>query len=193
MATLSELKPAVFVDRDGTLNRPPTRGDYIRSPHQVELLRGAAHAVGMLRRAGYLCVVVSNQCGVALGLMTDDDLALVDERVRDLLGGLDASFYCTHSIEQACDCRKPEPGLLLRAAAELGIDLGASWMIGDERSDLDAGRAAGCRALLVQPCDFSLLDAAHAIIAGNVQPAWTAEPSCTSVRSPAKKIISIVP
>lgn len=187
------MKRAVFLDRDGTLNRLPAAGDYIRTPDQVELLRGAAHAVGMLRRAGYLCVVASNQRGVALGLMTHEDLGAVDARLRALLGGLDASYYCTHAIGEECDCRKPEPGLLLRAAAELDIDLSESWMIGDAVTDLDAGAAAGCRTLRVQPVDFSLLDAAHSIVAGNAQPAWTAEPSCTSVLSPAKKIISIVP
>jgi D-glycero-D-manno-heptose 1,7-bisphosphate phosphatase len=193
MLTPEALTPAVFLDRDGTLNRPPAAGDCIRGPGQVELLRGAAHAVGMLRRAGYLCVVVSNQRGVALGLMTEDELAAVDLRVRALVGGFDASYYCTHSIGAECDCRKPEPGLLLRAAGELRLDLSASWMIGDQPADLAAGAAAGCRTLQVQPRDFSLLDAAHGILAGNAQPAWTAAPSCTSVLSPVKKIISIVP
>ncbi len=193
MVTSQALTPAVFLDRDGTLIRPPAAGEYIRTPAQVELLRGAAHAVGMMRRAGYLCVVASNQRGVALGLMTEDDLAAVDLRVRALIGGFDASYYCVHSIGAECDCRKPEPGLLLRAAEELGIELSASWMIGDQTTDLEAGAAAGCRTLQVQPHDFSLLDAAHGIVAGDAQPAWTAEPSCTSVLNPVKKIISIVP
>jgi D-glycero-D-manno-heptose 1,7-bisphosphate phosphatase len=193
MVTPRSLTPAVFLDRDGTLNRLPAEGDYVRSPGQVELLRGAAHAVGMLRRSGYLCVVVSNQRGVALGLMTEDELAAVDSRVRELIGGLDASYYCTHSIGSGCDCRKPEPGLLVRAAEELRIDLSASWMIGDSAADIGAGAGADCRTLRVEPVDFSLLDAAHSIIAGNAQPAWTAAPSCTSVLSPVKKIISIVP
>jgi D-glycero-D-manno-heptose 1,7-bisphosphate phosphatase len=184
---------AVFLDRDGTLNRLPAPDDHIRTPGQVELLRGTAHAVGMLRRAGYLCVIVSNQRAVALGLMTEPELEQVDARLRELLGGVDASYYCTHAIGDECDCRKPEPGLLLRAAAELEIDLEESWMIGDSVTDLDAGMAAGCRTLRAQPVDFSLLDAAHSIIAGNAQPAWTAEPSCISVVSPVKKIISIVP
>jgi D-glycero-D-manno-heptose 1,7-bisphosphate phosphatase len=187
------LQPAVFLDRDGTLIRPPAEGEYVRTPAQVELLRGAGHAVGMLRRAGFLCVVVANQRAVALGLMTEEELADVDWRVRALIGGFDASYYCTHSIGSWCDCRKPEPGLLLRAAGELRIDLGASWMVGDQPTDIAAGAAAGCRTLQVKPADFSLLDAAHTILAGKAQPAWTAGPSCTSVRSPVKKIINIVP
>jgi histidinol-phosphate phosphatase family protein len=187
------MNRAVFLDRDGTLNRAPAAGDYVRKPAEVELLRGAGHAVGMLRRAGFLCIVVSNQRGVALGLMTEDELTAVDWRVRALIGGLDASYYCTHSIGSWCDCRKPEPGLLLRAAAEMKIDLGRSWMVGDEPRDIAAGAAAGCRTLRVPPTDFALLDAAHTILAGNAQPPWTAAPSCTSVLSPVKKIISIVP
>jgi D-glycero-D-manno-heptose 1,7-bisphosphate phosphatase len=193
MASDRTLTPAVFLGRDGTLIRPPAEEEALRTPGQVELLRGAAHAVGMLRRHGYLCAVASNQRGVALGLVTEDELMAVDLQMRMQLGGLDASYYCTHAIGQSCDCRKPEPGLLHRAAAELGIDLGASWMLGTKHTDIDAGRAAGCRTIRVQPVDFSLLDAAHSIIAGIAQPAWTAEPSCTSVLSPVKKIISIVP
>jgi D-glycero-D-manno-heptose 1,7-bisphosphate phosphatase len=161
---MAALRPAVFLDRDGTLNRPAARGDYIRSPEQLELLGGAAHAVGLLRRAGYMCVVVSNQRGVALGLMTEDDLAAVDQRLRSLVEGIEASYYCTHSIGEQCDCRKPEPGLLLRAAGDLGIDLAASWMVGDKQTDADAGRAAGCLTLLVQPVDFALLHAAQSIL-----------------------------
>jgi D-glycero-D-manno-heptose 1,7-bisphosphate phosphatase len=193
MAPERTLTPAVFLDREGTLIKPPAEGESVRTPSRVELLRGAAHAVGMLRRHGYLCVVASNQRDVALGLLTEDELLATDLQTRALIGGLDASYYCIHSIGQNCDCRKPEPGLLLRAAGELGIDLAASWMIGDEHTDLDSGRAAGCRTLRVQPVDFSLLDAAHSIIAGIAQPAWTADPSCTSVLNPVKKIISIVP
>ncbi|HET8673171.1 MAG TPA: HAD family hydrolase [Thermoleophilaceae bacterium] len=162
---MAVLRPAVFLDRDGTLNRPALPGDYVRTPDELELLAGAAHAVGMLQRAGYACVVVSNQRGVALGLMTEQDLDAVDARLRELTGGLDASYYCTHAIGAECDCRKPEPGLLLRAARELGLDLSASWIVGDSAADVGAGLAAGCRALRVQPVDFALLHAVQTILA----------------------------
>ena len=145
------MKPAVFLDRDGTLNGLPAAGEYVRSPEQVELLRGAAHAVGMLRRAGYLCVIASNQRGVALGLMTEDELEAVDARVRALIGGVDAAYYCTHSIGDECDCRKPEPGLIHSASRELGLSLAGSWFVGDTWMDAAAGRAAGCRTIMVGP------------------------------------------
>jgi len=162
---VAALRPAVFLDRDGTLNRAAAAGDYIRTPDELELLAGAAHAVGKLRRAGYACVVASNQRGVALGLMTERELDAVDARLHELAGGLEASYYCIHAIGDECDCRKPEPGLILRAAEELGLDLSASWMVGDSATDEAAGLAAGCRALRVQPVDFALLDAAQTILA----------------------------
>jgi D-glycero-D-manno-heptose 1,7-bisphosphate phosphatase len=161
----------VFLDRDGTVNRPAAAGDYVRSPDEVELLAGAAPAVAMLSSAGYLCVVVSNQRGVSLRWMSELDLAAVDERLRALLaaGGAEpgGAYYCTHGADDACGCRKPEPGLLVRAANELAIDLCASWMVGDAPTDVEAGRRAGCRTLRVLPVDGGLLAAAQTIVAGD--------------------------
>jgi D-glycero-D-manno-heptose 1,7-bisphosphate phosphatase len=155
----------VFLDRDGTLNRAALPGEYVQAAYEVELLGGAAAAVAMLARAGYLCVVVSNQRGVALGHMTGEDLHAVDARLRDLVaaGGaeLDATYYCTHGLDDGCDCRKPEPGLIVRAARELA----ASWMVGDSATDAEAGTRAGCRTLSVRPVDGALLAAAQTILA----------------------------
>jgi D-glycero-D-manno-heptose 1,7-bisphosphate phosphatase len=163
------MRRAVFLDRDGTLNRAARPGEYIRAAYEVELLGGAATAVAHLARAGYLCVVVSNQRGVALGDMTKEDLHAVDARLRDLVatGGaeLNASYYCTHGLDDGCDCRKPEPGLLMRAARELDIELAASWMVGDSATDAEAGARAGCRTLRVRPVDGALLAAAQTILA----------------------------
>jgi histidinol-phosphate phosphatase family protein len=93
----------------------------------------------------------------------------VDTRLRDLVakGGaaLDATYYCTHGLDDGCDCRKPAPGLLLRAARELDIELGASWMVGDSATDVEAGAHAGCRTLRVRPVDGALLAAAQTILA----------------------------
>jgi D-glycero-D-manno-heptose 1,7-bisphosphate phosphatase len=170
---VAAMRRAVFLDRDGTLNRPPAPGDYLRRADEVELLGGAAAAVALLARAGYLCVLASNQRGVALGLMSDEELASVDARLRGLLaaGGaeLSRSYYCTHGSGEGCGCRKPEPGLLLRAANELEIELGASWMVGDTPTDLEAGVRAGCRTLRVLPVDGGLLAAAQTILADDQQ------------------------
>ena len=154
---------AVFLDRDGTLNRPAGPGDYITAPDQLRLLGGAATAVALLRSAGYACVVVSNQRGVSLGLMTAAALRAVDDRLR-ALAAIDASYYCTHGLHEACACRKPRAGLLIRAAAELDIDLQRSWIVGDRESDCEAGRRVGCRSLLIEPRDGALLAAARSII-----------------------------
>jgi D-glycero-D-manno-heptose 1,7-bisphosphate phosphatase len=156
------LRRAVFLDRDGTLNRPAAPGDYITEPSALELLDGADEAVRSLHQAGYLCVVVSNQRGVALRRMSDAQLAAVDDRLRELVA-VDHSYYCTHGLEERCPCRKPEPGLLIRAGAELELDLAGSWMIGDRETDCEAGRRAGCRTIRVEPQDGALLAAVQAI------------------------------
>lgn len=156
---------AVFLDRDGTLNRPAAPGEYIAEPSALRVLGGADEAVARLRDAGYLCVVVSNQRGVALGRMTGAQLAAVDERLRELVA-VDHSYYCTHGLDDRCACRKPEPGLLTRAGAELDLDLTRSWMIGDRETDCEAGRRAGCRTIRVEPEDGALLAAVNSITAG---------------------------
>ena len=155
---MAALRKAAFLDRDGTLNRPPPPGRYITDPDDLHLLDGVPAAVSELRRHGYACVVVSNQRGVALGDLTPGGLAAIDARLRELVE-LDGSYYCTHHREVKCGCRKPEPGLLLRAAAELELDLASSLMIGDSESDLEAGRRAGCISVKVAPFDGRLLAA----------------------------------
>jgi D-glycero-D-manno-heptose 1,7-bisphosphate phosphatase len=156
------VKRAVFLDRDGTINRPALPGEYIKCPQEFALLGGAVEAVALLRRSGYACVVVSNQRGVALRLMSKLELAAVDTRLRELVD-IDRSYYCTHGLEDRCACRKPEPGMLVRAAAELELDLARSWMVGDSESDCEAGRRVGCRTVRLQPRDGALLEAARMI------------------------------
>jgi D-glycero-D-manno-heptose 1,7-bisphosphate phosphatase len=148
---------AVFLDRDGTLI--VERG-YITVPDDVELIPGAAAAVARLRDAGWKVFVVTNQGAVAKGMITEDELGLIHFRMVSLLAEqgaeLDGVYYCPHhpdgdqiqySVE--CDCRKPRPGLLERAAGEHGIDLSESVIIGDTLRDLEAGRGAGSRGVLV--------------------------------------------
>jgi D-glycero-D-manno-heptose 1,7-bisphosphate phosphatase len=144
---------AVFLDRDGTLNVRPRPHDYVRSPAQFVWLPGAAAAIARLCAAGYLPVVVSNQRGVALGHVSEATLLAIEQAIQDELAGLGARvggfYYCTHSLEAGCRCRKPEPGMLEQAAVDHELDLTTSVMIGDEESDVTAGRSAGCRTIRI--------------------------------------------
>lgn len=148
------MKAGVFVDRDGTLCE---ERHYLSDPEQVSLLPGAARGVAMLNRAGLAVVLVTNQSGVARGMFGEDAVRTVNLRLRDLLAAqgaaLDGMYYCPHHPEaghtpyrQACGCRKPAPGLVRRAAADLGLDPALCATVGDKASDVLLARRAGCRA-----------------------------------------------
>ncbi len=145
---------ACFFDRDGVLVE---EANYLKDPDLVHLCPGAPEAIRRMRDAGFKIVVVSNQSGIARGYFTPDDLKAVEARMNALLKAehaeVDASYYCFHhpkgSVPQyavACDCRKPAPGMLLRAAAEMDLNLSESYMIGDKTDDVRAGQNAGCYA-----------------------------------------------
>lgn len=143
----------VFLDRDGTLNRKAPDGEYVTSPDDLVLLPGAARAVRRLNDAGVRVVLVTNQRGVARGLMSADDYRAVHGRLCAQLAAagahLDAAYACFHE-QASCACRKPQPGLLLRAAAEdPAIRLEESALVGDSCSDIEAGRAAGVLTVLL--------------------------------------------
>jgi len=148
---------AVFLDKDGTLiqNVP-----YNADPAKIQFAAGALSAVQLLHQCGFALYVISNQAGVALGLFPAQGLDAVAQRLRALLAASDVPlsgiYFCPHHPEGriaaytvACGCRKPQPGLLLRAAREHDIDLSRSWMIGDILDDIEAGRRAGCRTVLI--------------------------------------------
>lgn len=151
------LKAAVFIDKDGTLIHDLP---YNVDPARIRLRTGAGPALARLRSAGYALVLVSNQPGIALGRFGPAALLPVWRRLAELLApagaGLDAIYYCPHHPQGShprfggpCDCRKPRPGLLQRAATERGLDLARSWLIGDILDDVEAGRRAGCRTVLL--------------------------------------------
>jgi D-glycero-D-manno-heptose 1,7-bisphosphate phosphatase len=150
MASIDRV--AVFLDRDGTLIED---AGYPRDPALVRLLPGAAKSLRALAASGLVLVVVSNQSGVGRGLVTSGEAAAVRERFEECLraGGvrLHASYYCPHAPWEGCPCRKPSPGMLLRAAEDLGIDLGRSFLVGDKTSDVEAGRRAGCSTIHFSP------------------------------------------
>ena len=142
---------AVFVDRDDTLM---VDVKYCADPALVQLIPGAAEGLRALREAGYRVVVVTNQSGIGRGYFDAGTLSRVNARLRDELrsegADYDALYYCPHTPEDACECRKPKPGLLLRAASELNIDLTSSYTLGDRDLDVQAGRAAGTKTILVK-------------------------------------------
>lgn len=158
--------PAAFLDRDGVLNELvyDPDSDARESPLKVEdvrLLSGAAAAAHELASTGFALVCVSNQPAAAKGKVTVEQLLAVHARVVHLLARagvqLDASRLCLHhprgvvpELSRPCACRKPGPGMLLDAARSLGLDLSASWMVGDTDADILAGRAAGCRTVLIE-------------------------------------------
>jgi D-glycero-D-manno-heptose 1,7-bisphosphate phosphatase len=146
---------AIFIDKDGTLVRDVP---YNVDPDLIVLEDGVREALTRLKRAGYLLIVVSNQSGIARGFFTSDSLHAVRKRLDDLLQDtkLDDFYFCPHhpqgeigaySIE--CDCRKPKAGMLFNAARDYDIDLSASWMIGDILNDVEAGKRAGCKTILI--------------------------------------------
>jgi len=159
--------PALILDRDGVLNRRAARGEYVRSPADWEWLPGAVEALQLLSRAGWRLFVVSNQAGVARGAMTREDLEAVEERMRiDLAGAgvsIDGIYYCLHGWDDGCACRKPRPGMLLRAAREHDLDLTRTPFIGDDERDGLAADAADAPFLRVDE-HRSLLDIARHLL-----------------------------
>jgi D-glycero-D-manno-heptose 1,7-bisphosphate phosphatase len=148
---------AVFIDRDGTISEEI---GYVNHPSRYRVFAYAAEAIKLLNEAGWLAILITNQAGVARGYFTEDVIGAVHNLLAQELarGGarLDAIYYCPHhpSVGEPpyrfdCDCRKPKPGLIRRAAAEFDIDLAGSWMIGDRYSDTELARNAGLRAALV--------------------------------------------
>jgi len=151
-------RPAVFLDRDGTINLD---AGYIDRLERLELYPFAIDAIRLFKRAGYLTVILTNQAGVAQGLYGEDFVetvaAYLAERAERGGGKIDGHYHCPHSPDATveryrvdCDCRKPKPGLAIRAAADLDIDLPKSVVIGDRWRDLAVARAVGARAILVK-------------------------------------------
>ena len=179
---------AVFLDRDGVINRKPPEGLYVNRWEDFHILQEAIEGVGLLNRAGFCVIVVTNQRCIAKGLMTVADLEEMHQRMSELFtragATIDGIYFCPHEMEPSCECRKPAPGMLLEAARSRGIELPASWMIGDSDIDVEAGKNAGCRtarlgatndpaneqgqiagsSIHADICAPSLLDAIHQIL-----------------------------
>ena len=164
--SLRNRQRAIFLDRDGTINKYV---GFLQNVDQFELLTGVTEAIKKINASGYLAILVTNQPVIARGELTVSGLREIHNKMETLLGAggayLDAIYYCPHhphkgyagevmDLKIDCECRKPKPGMLLRAAEKFNIDLSASWMIGDSESDIKAGKAAECRTALIGTEDF---------------------------------------
>jgi D-glycero-D-manno-heptose 1,7-bisphosphate phosphatase len=149
------MKPAVFLDRDGTIN---VEKNYLHRVEDWEWIPGAPEAIARLNEAGYLVVVVTNQAGIARGLYTELDVQVLHAHISaelEMRGArVDAYYYCPHhplyGERQDCNCRKPKPGMLFEAVRKMGIDLESSWLVGDKLIDMQAANAADVSGILVQ-------------------------------------------
>ncbi|MBQ5675034.1 MAG: D-glycero-beta-D-manno-heptose 1,7-bisphosphate 7-phosphatase [Lachnospiraceae bacterium] len=174
---LKNTQKAVFLDRDGTINK--YKG-FMRDIDEFELIPGVAKAIKKINSSGYLCIVVTNQPVIARGEVTYEQLDEIHNKMETLLGlegaYIDGLYYCPHhphkgyegeipELKIECDCRKPKPGMLLNAAKDFNIDLSRSYMVGDGENDIKAGNAAGCKTILIngqwsdaKPEDFGQAD-----------------------------------
>ena len=158
---LAHSQKAIFLDRDGTINKYV---GFLRDIDEFELIPGVAEAIKKINASGYLAIVITNQPVIARGEVTVPELQQIHNKMETLLGAegayLDALYYCPHhphkgyegeipELKIDCDCRKPKPGMLVKAAEDFTIDLSASWMIGDGENDIKAGLAAGCKTALI--------------------------------------------
>ncbi len=156
---LSHKQKAIFLDRDGTINKYV---GFLRDINEFELLPGVPDAISEINKMGYLCIVVTNQPVIARGEVTVEELDMIHKKMETLLGVqgayIDAVYYCPHhpdkgfageipALKIVCECRKPKPGMLINAAKDFNIDLSKSWMIGDGENDIKAGLSAGCRTI----------------------------------------------
>jgi D-glycero-D-manno-heptose 1,7-bisphosphate phosphatase len=143
------MRPAVFVDRDGTLMEEV---EYCRDPEKVRVLPGVKEGLARLRESGFQVVMITNQSGIGRGLIKLAEYRAVQKRLLKLLGrgAVQAVYFCPETPETATARRKPGPGMVLEAAQDFALDLGRSWFIGDKRSDVECALAAGVRPILVR-------------------------------------------
>ena len=153
------INKAVFLDRDGVISEDPPH--YAHRLDQLRIIPGSAQAIQLLNAHNFRVIIISNQSGVARGYYTADDVKIFDDGMESLLAKagshIDAVYYCPHHpdaiIERYkinCDCRKPKPGMLIKAEEKFNIDFKSSFLVGDKWSDIEAGRTVGCKTILVE-------------------------------------------
>jgi len=159
----------VFLDRDGVINKKAPEDDYIKNWSEFDFLPGVKEVIKKLNKAGFLVIIITNQKGIAKGLMTEEDLKDIHlKMIKELKKGgaiIDGIYYCPHDEKDNCNCRKPKIGMFIKAKKDFNIDLNKSWMIGDSKSDIIAGQKAGCKTIFVR----IKLNKSSTIIDGNIK------------------------
>ena len=144
----------VFLDRDGVINKIAPEGDYIKNWSEFRFLPSVKEAINRLNKADFLVIIITNQRGIARGLMTEEDLKDIHTKMIEELkksgAKIDGIYYCPHGEKDNCNCRKPKIGMFLKAKKDFSIEMNESWLIGDSNSDIIAGEKAGCKNILIK-------------------------------------------
>jgi len=160
------MNKAIFLDRDGVINKKAEEHDYIKNLDEFTLLTDVPAAIKLIKNQGYLVIIISNQRGVAKGIMTTEAVNKIHEKLNRLLRQygvkIDAFYWCGHDYEDRCECRKPSPGLILRSVKDFDIDIRNSWLIGDSEHDKMCAINAGVKYKIIET-DGSLMQAVKEI------------------------------
>lgn len=146
------VRKAVFFDRDGIINKKAPPHNYVKSWEEFEFLPQVFSTLKAVKDKGYLIFIISNQAGVARGFLSLDDLGKIHRRMEEEFKKQDIEiarvYFCPHGYHEGCECRKPKPGMLWEAAKDFGLDLKNSYLVGDSKEDIEAGKSVGCRTTL---------------------------------------------
>lgn len=160
-------KKVVFLDRDGVINKKAPEGDYVKSWQEFKFFPESVEALKILGQKGYDIYIITNQAGIARGMMTEKDLEIIHQKMKKKLEKnkikINGIYYCSHGRDDGCECRKPKPGLLFQAAREHNLNLTKAIFIGDDKRDIQAGEAAGCKTILLKK-EKGLLEVVNSLI-----------------------------
>lgn len=150
-----EKNKAIFLDRDGVLNKK--RSDYVKSINELKIFPNIEKEISKLKMKGFLIIVITNQSVINRGIITIEELEKIHSAIQKVLvkskTSIDRFYFCPHRPDENCECRKPNPGLILQAMNEFSIDASKSWMVGDSITDIQAGEKAGCKTILLKKTD----------------------------------------